>query len=374
MKTQATQATSNSKANSDRKWLWIVRALFLAFLVSALATGVVVHIAVRDFTASLTGLGLEQFQPDSGGTGPFGVNETPTAVRFQVTPQPWDGQARVTILVMGIDYRDWLAGEGAPRTDTMMLVTVDPITKQAAMLSIPRDLWVEIPGFGHNRINTAYMFGEASRVPGGGPALAMQTVESVIGVPIQYYAVIDFHTFERVVDEMGGVDVLVLERIRIHPIGQPSVWLEAKPYHLNGAEALAYARVRKGAGDDFGRAARQQQVILALMDRIVALDMLPRLVSSAPELYQELSTGIRTNLSLEEMISLGWLAIQIPKENIQRAVIGPPNMIEFVTRSDGAQVLRPVMDQIRIMRDDVFVLTSALGPTVPETNDEGYQP
>lgn len=372
MKTQATKTTI--KARKDQRWVWIIRGLFLAFIASALATGVVVHIAIRDFTASMTGMGLEQFQPDGDGSGPFGVNETPTAVRFQVTPQPWDGQARVTVLVMGIDYRDWLAGEGAPRTDTMMLVTVDPITKQAAMLSIPRDLWVEIPGFGHNRINTAYMFGEASRVPGGGPALAMQTVESVIGVPIQYYAVIDFHTFERVVDEMGGVDVLVTERIRIHPIGQPSVWLDAKPHHLNGAQALAYARVRKGAGDDFGRAARQQQVILALMDRIVALDMLPRLVTRAPELYQELSTGIRTNLSLEEMISLGWLAIQIPKQNIQRAVIGPPNMIEFVTRPDGAQVLRPVMDQIRIMRDEVFVLTSAIGPTVPETSDEGYRP
>ena len=110
----------------------------------------------------------------------------------------------------------------------MMLVTVDPMTKQAGIVSIPRDLWVEIPGFNHNRINTAYMFGEAYNVPGGGPALAVQTVEDLLGVPIQFYAVVDFYTFERLIDEIGGIDVLVKERIWISPIDQPSKWLEAK--------------------------------------------------------------------------------------------------------------------------------------------------
>ncbi len=75
---------------------------------------------------------------------------------------------------------------------------------KAGMLSIPRDLWVEIPGFGFNRINTAYTYGESNRLPGGGPGLAVKTVESVIGVPIQYYAVIDFSAFERMIDEIGG--------------------------------------------------------------------------------------------------------------------------------------------------------------------------
>jgi LCP family protein required for cell wall assembly len=275
---------------------------------------------------------------------------------------------------MGLDYRDWVASDSAPRSDTMMLITIDPLTLQAGMLSIPRDLWVEIPGFTHNRINTAYMLGEAYNLPGGGPALAQQTAENLLGVPITYYAVIDFTTFERLIDEIGGIDVLVRERIRIAPIGAESSWLEAKPYHLNGAEALAYARVRKNAGGDFGRAERQQQVILAALDRVVGFDVLPGLVTRSPALYQELASGIRTNLTLEQIVSLAWLALKVPKENIQSGAIAPPKMVGFYTRPDGAQVLRFVPDPIRILRDKIFVETSAFSPTLPELPEGGYVP
>lgn len=244
----------------------------------------------------------------------------------------------------------------------MFLVTIDPITQEAGMLSIPRDLWVEIPGFGFNRINTAYMFGEAYSLPGGGPGLAMQVVENLLGIPIQYYAVIEFPTFENLIDEIGGIDVAVKERIKIAPIGRDAFWLDPKPYHLDGAETLAYARVRKYGGGDFGRAGRQQQVALAVMDRVVGFDMIPTLVTKAPGLYLQLSEGIKTNMSLQEMIALGWLAISIPKDNISQGVIAPPNMIAFHVRPDGANVLRAVPDQIRIMRDEIFVDTSGFGP------------
>jgi LCP family protein required for cell wall assembly len=209
----------------------------------------------------------------------------------EVTPIPWDGSTRVTILLLGLDYRDWEAGLGAPRSDSMILLSVDPLTKQVSMLSIPRDLWVEIPGFTHNRINTAYASGEGNRLPGGGPALAMRAAEALVGVPIQYYAVIDFSTFERMIDEIGGIDVLVMERIKIAPIGRLAQWLDPKAYHLDGAQALAYARVRKATGGDFGRAERQQQVAMAILDRVTGFDMIPTLVAKAPTLYQELSTG-----------------------------------------------------------------------------------
>jgi len=256
----------------------------------------------------------------------------------------------------------------------MMLVTVDPLRKQAGMVSIPRDLWVEISGFKHNRINTAYMFGEAYSVPGCGPALAVQTVEDLLGVPIQFYAVVDFHTFEKLIDEIGGIDVLVKDRIWISPIDQPSKWLEPKAYRLNGAEALAYARVRKNAGGDFGRAARQQQVIMAVLDRVVGFELLPSLIARAPVLYQEIASGLRTNLTLDQIVSLAWLSLQIPRENIQRAVIAPPSMVRFYTRPDGAQVLGQVPDQIRILRDQVFINTSAFGPDIPSTTDKIFAP
>jgi LCP family protein required for cell wall assembly len=323
-----------------------------------------VHLAARELTLAWTVTGLNPFQPSAGGALPGTTpepGETAEPAPF-VTPVPWSGAERVTILLMGLDYRDWVSGSGFPRTDSMMLVSIDPITRQAAMLSIPRDLWVEIPGFGHERINTAYPSGENNRLPGGGPELAMRTVESVVGVPIQYYAVIEFGAFERMIDEIGGIDVLVPERIKISPIGRLSRWLEAKPYHLDGAEALAYARVRKAAGDDFGRAERQQQVALAVIDRVVGLDMVPTLVTRAPALWEELKNGVRTNMTLEQMVSFGWTAIQIPKADIRKGVIGPPKMVGFHTLPNGQQVIRPVPDQIRILRDQLFAETSALAP------------
>ena len=361
---------------SSRIANWAIGLLAVAFVFTLLVAGFVSFSIVRDLTASYTGVGLNPFRNTSGdgGNGPAPPGATPTAVRLEATPQPWDGKSRVTVLVMGLDYRDWIASDDAPRSDTMMLITIDPLTLQAGMLSIPRDLWVEIPGFTYNRINTAYMFGEAYNLPGGGPALAQKTVENLLGVPVTYYAVIDFHTFERLIDEIGGIDVLVKERVKIAPIGGISSWLEAKPYHLDGAEALAYARVRKNAGGDFGRAERQQQVILAAMDRVVGFDVLPGLVARSPALYQELAAGIRTNLSLEQIVSLAWLALKVPKENIRSGSIGPPNMVGFYTRPDGAQVLRFVPDQIRILRDEIFIETSAISPTLPELPDGGYAP
>jgi LCP family protein required for cell wall assembly len=358
-------ATQPSKSPTPRTVFdLVVLGLGLAFVVALAVAAYIVHDVVRQTVATGGQFALDQFnpQPTQPGVGPTQVLPTPTLVPLASTPQPWSGNSRVTVLLMGLDYRDWVAGSGAPRTDTMMLVSFDPLTMKAGLLSIPRDLWVEIPGFGFNRINTAYTFGESNRLPGGGPGLAVKTVESVIGVPIQYYAVVDFGAFERMIDEIGGIDVLVTERIKISPIGGTSIWLEPKPHHLNGAQALAYARVRKGAGDDFGRAQRQQQVALAVLDRVVGFDMVPTLITKAPALYQELSSGIRTNMSLQDMVSLGWLAVHVPRDQISSGVIAPPKMVGFYTRPDGAAVLRPVPDQIRILVDQIFADSSALSP------------
>jgi LCP family protein required for cell wall assembly len=352
-------------SKGDRRFRAVLILLGIAFVITTLLAGVAAFATAKGLAESWTGTGLNPFsplEPTPGGPTPA-PGSTPVAPVAEITPIPWNGSERVTILVMGLDYRDWLAGEGAPRTDTMMLVSYDPITKKAGMMSIPRDLWVEIPGFTHNRINTAYVYGESNRLPGGGPALAAKTVEALVGIPIPYYMVVDFSTFEKMIDEIGGIDVLVAERIKIAPIGRLAHWLDAKPYHLDGADALAYARIRKGAGDDFGRAQRQQQVVLAILDRVVGLDMLPQLVTKAPALYQELSGGVRTNLSLQDMISLSWLVVRLNKKtDIQSGVIAPPKMVGFYTRPDGAAVLRPVPDQIRILRDQLFTVTSGYAP------------
>jgi LCP family protein required for cell wall assembly len=276
----------------------------------------------------------------------------------------------VTVLLMGLDQRDLEAGEADARTDTMMLVTLDPVSGTAGILSIPRDLWVEIPGFEHNRINTAYSLGESFDYPadglhpGGGPGLAMRTVENLLGVQIQYYAVIEFGAFQDMIDEIGGIDVLVLEPMEMAVIGRYTLTLEAKPYHFDGHQALAYARARGTSGGDFDRSRRQQQVLMAIRDRVLDLGNLPTLIGRVPAIYQDIAEGIHTNLSLDQMISLGVMALQIDPADITRGVIGPPDMVLLEVLPDGAQVLKPVPDQIRLLRDEIFTLTDAVAPSI----------
>ena len=307
---------------------------------------------------------------------------TTSAPQVQMPP-PWDGASRVTILIIGLDYRDWLAAQetpeiqGPPRSDTMMLLTIDPISKTAGMLSIPRDMWVNIPGgFGYGKINTAYALGEAYKLPGGGPGLAMKTVENFIGVPIQYYAQIDFGAFTQMIDEIGGLDIEVTETITLDPIGQHNTIYDLPPgnYHFDGAHVLAYARARYTEGGDVDRARRQQQVIFAIRDEIVSLNMLPTLVTKAPALYQELSTGIHTNMSLDDAVKLGVLSLQIPQANIKKGVIDY-SMMTIGTSPDGLDIFKPIPDKIRELRDEVFgggaLSPMATGDQAQLLRDEG---
>jgi LCP family protein required for cell wall assembly len=364
MRSQSSRAPRRSAPRPDG----LIWGLAAAFTVAAVVTALLVFSTVRGLAASWNGgTGLNPFRSQGGATEAAtplpGV--TPTALLLEATPQPWSSSDRINILVMGLDYRDWVSGEGPPRTDSMMLVTMDPATRTAGMLSIPRDLWVEIPGFfEHNRINTAYFLGEANRLPGGGPGLAMRTVENLLGVPVPYYAVIDFSAFERMIDEIGGIEILVRERIKVSPLGRESFWLEAKGYHMDGATALAYARARKTEGGDFDRAERQQQVAMAVLEKVVDLQMVPRLLARAPALYEELAAGIHTNLTFEQMVSLGLLAVQIPEDSIQRGVIAPPDMVIPQILLDGAEVLKPVPDQIRLLRDQIFTTSGAVNPSI----------
>jgi LCP family protein required for cell wall assembly len=255
---------------------------------------------------------------------------------------------------MGLDYRDWEENQGPPRTDTLMLLTIDPVTMTAGMISIPRDLWVNVPGFGNRKINVAYRFGELYKLPGGGPGLAKETVEELLGVPIDYYAQIDFFAFEQFIDEIGGVQVDVPEEIKVDPIGKGNtVILQPGVQTLGGPTALGYARNRHTEGGDFDRAERQQQVILAIRDRVLSLNALPRLVLRAPQLYAELNAGIHTDMSLEQVIQLAWLAQQVPDENIERAAIGPKHTAATRT-PDNQAILEPNYSQILILRDEIF--------------------
>lgn len=352
---------------------WLIRILAAAFVIGALASVFLLYRTVKGMASNWTGAGLPSFAASADGTPSSEDLPTPTPILLDELPDPWDGQERVTILLMGLDYRDWEAGDGPARTDSMMLLTIDPVSLTGGMLSIPRDLWVEVPSYGYGRINTAYFLGERDRLPGGGPALAVETVENFLGIPIQYYVQIDFTAFERMIDELGGLEIEITEdELRVDPLGPDNtVYLDSGFQTLSGPVALAYARARYTDEGDFDRANRQQEVALAIRDQLLRVGMLPTLLQKAPALYQELASGINTNLGLEDMIALGMLALELDLEDIYRGVISPPEMVTLETVTYGgteAQVLKPVPSAIRELRDEIFAQTGAIGPSI-ESDD-----
>ena len=338
--------------------------MIIAWVV-ALAIAVGAFVFLRDFVASMEMLNLPGMAVVDTLDGAPVAEELPqleVEAPANNLPEPWDGASRVTILFLGLDARD--LDTDAPRSDTMILFTIDPMSKTAGMLSIPRAMWVDIPGgFDYGKINTAYALGEQYKLPGGGPELAIKTVEQFIGVPIQYYAQVDFHAFEEAIDAMGGLYMCVDQEFMVDPIGpmlkQP---FEAGCHLRYGYMVLAYARDRKTtSGGDVDRAKRQQDVIMALRDQVLSPENFPDMVKIAPDVYLEASAGLRTNMSFEDALKLGALATQIDVSQIKRGVIDY-EMSVLERSPDGLSVVKPIPDQIRILRDEIFTTSGALSP------------
>lgn len=303
------------------------------------------------------------------GTPAANLPPTPVLVPEANLPPAWDGASRINILFIGLDERDLMADQGPPRSDTMILFTIDPITKTAGMLSIPRDLWVNIPGFGYSRINTAYASGEGSQLPGGGPGLAMKTVEQLLGVPVHYYAQVDFTTFTDLINIIGCIYLVPTEKLVLDPIGPGMDKVVITPggeRKLCGWQVLAYARIRKTEGGDSDRSRRQQQVIFAIRDQVFKPDVFPSLIARAPEIYATLSSGIKTNMPLEDALKLAVLGKDIDPATIKTGVIDPTlGMAIFdntTLNGQPASIMKPIMDKIRILRDEIFTTS---GPTSP---------
>ncbi|GAB4533937.1 MAG: LCP family protein [Anaerolineales bacterium] len=351
--------------------LW---GLGAAFLMTVLVTSVLTFIVVRDTVTSWwQSPHAQAFVEDP--TPPPNIPTLPPDVPLQTnqlapTPQPWDGQRRINILLLGLDYRDWEAGQGPPRSDSMILVSIDPVEKTLGMLSIPRDLWVNLPNnFGYGKINTAYMLGEAYQLDGGGPAMSMQAVSNLLDMPVDYYAQVDFNTFVQFVDEIGGVKIDIPETITVDLLGDGTQkTLTPGVQTLSGAIALAYARARHTVGGDFDRARRQQQVLLAVRDRILTFDLLPSLIQRAPYFYYQMKEGINTNLTFDYAVKLAWLMKDIPASNIHHDIIGP-EQVDISTSYDGQSILVYDPQKLRELRDDVFSAHGYIGPLAIGTPD-----
>ena len=318
------------------------------------------------------GDGITEFAENPQGTPIAQPPPTPVVIPEAALPPAWDGASRINILFIGLDARDIGVQSGPPRSDTLMLITIDPISKTVGMLSVPRDMWVNIPGFGYSRINTAYASGEGNQLPGGGPGLAMKTVSQFIGVPVDYYVQVDFNVFialvEDLIDTAGCIEVYPTEQMILDPIGPGTDHVKLTTGGIRelckGWIVLAYARNRHTSGGDFDRAKRQQEVILALQKKVFDPAIFPALIAKAPQMYQEFSSGIHTNMSLEDAIKLAVLGKDISRESINTGVIDT-TMVTFdntVLGGEDASVMKPITDKIRILRDQIFTSSGPLSP------------
>lgn len=286
---------------------------------------------------------------------------TPTAAPV-VLPE-WQGTDRLNVLLLGVDKRD---GEDVPRSDTLILVSIDPVSKRVGMLSIPRDLWVTIPGYGPNKINAAFPLGEQNKLPGGGAALVMQTVEHNFKLPVHHFATVDFRGFIKIIDAIGGITVEVPYALKDdeYPADEgpnyTRLYIPAGLQWMDGATALRYARSRH-FDTDFGRQRRQQQVLQAIRDQGLKLNLLPRL----PELITLLAGSVRTDLDPRQLPALARLGAQIERDQIKSYGI----TIDMTVPHDSPELfyLEPNWPKINAALREMLGSTPAPAPAAPRT-------
>lgn len=292
------------------------------------------------------------------------ANETPvlpTAVptllpmpRATATPrESWMGPQTFTFVALGVDLRN--EGE-IPRTDTIMIGRVDLREPKVSLVSIPRDLLVEIPGYGKDRINTAYVYGELFKEPGGGIGLLKRTIEKSFGVTVDHFALIDFQCFRTAVDAVGGVTVNVPRKI-VDPhyptedYGTKLVEFEPGIQRMDGERALEYARTRY-ADNDFQRIQRQQLIVAAMREQMLSLRTLP----SIPTMLSGCQR-MRTDLAWRDYLALGTSLQSLNSSRIAFASIDEKMAIDTFLPS-GAEVLMPKWELIRPLVAETFGLAS----------------
>jgi polyisoprenyl-teichoic acid--peptidoglycan teichoic acid transferase len=271
-------------------------------------------------------------------------------------PTPKTGE-RVNVLLMGIDSGP---SRSQALTDTLMVVSLDPVGRTVTMLSIPRDL-IDVPlgnglTFGP-KINS--LLGWANRhksdFPQGGTRALEDAIGTLLGIPIHYYAKVDLGGFVDMIDAVGGVDIKVAKRLADPNYGGfgvgPGWSIEPGLHHLNGAEALAYARIRKSLGEsDFTRAARQQQVLIALRDQAVKKDLLV----SLPALLQAVGDTVRTDLPAARLPEFAAFAEEIGGDRTTQVVLTSPMVKAGAANNPYGSVVIPVPQRIRQMVAVIF--------------------
>jgi LCP family protein required for cell wall assembly len=259
---------------------------------------------------------------------------------------PWNGTDPVNIVMVGLDQRT----NEFPHTDTMIVASIDPKTDSIRMLSIPRDLWVNIPNYYADRINDAYGF--------GGTPLLIKTAEGVVNIPIRYYAVINFKGFEKVIDALGGVTINVKYTINDPtfpaPVGNgyAPLYIKAGVHHMDGRLALDFVRTRhQDPLGDLGRNQRQQQLLFALKQQALQ----PSTLFKIPTVLDALGHAVKTNFPYSDLTYLARVVATAPKSHTKHLGLNySNNTVSNFTTAGGAEVLLPNWPAIHSISRHLF--------------------
>ncbi|MBM7110713.1 LCP family protein [Brevibacillus laterosporus] len=260
----------------------------------------------------------------------FPPTSNPTATKPEAPPV-WTGTERVNILLMGVDKREMRPHE-LPRSDSMMLVSIDPQKKTYDLFSIMRDTLVRIPGHGKTRVNEALAY--------GGPELAMETVSDFVGQPVHYYLITDFEGFKSLIDAVGGVEIDVEKNMRYHDPtdkGKYDINLKKGLQHLDGEKALQYARFRHDATSDYTRTERQRKLLSALATELKSTTT----IFQIPKILDSVQPYIQTNLATLDMIKLGSLGMSLKQSGEGGHQLPPMHMFQEANVPGKGAVLLP---------------------------------
>jgi LCP family protein required for cell wall assembly len=270
----------------------------------------------------------------------------------------WDKQDRINILLVGTDYRE---GDESSRTDSMIIASIDPKAKTVGILSLPRDLQVNIPGYGPDKLNAAYIYGDIDKKPGGGIGLLERTILNNFGVQIHYFGSVNFQGFVKIVDTFGGVTVdpqyaIIDDAYPTETYGFTSLYFPAGVQHLDGKAALQYARTRH-ADLDFGRSRRQQEVILSLRQQALK----GNLIQNFYKLLDALKGSVLTDLQQQQIAQLANLGLAIPDGGIHQ--ISLEDLMVGKVGDDGSQYLTGDWSAIRARVREIVPNAGATMPT-----------
>lgn len=283
---------------------------------------------------------------------------------------------RITVLVVGVDARP---GQSVAQhlTDSIIVLSLNPQTGSAGMLSIPRDLKVRPSALNSDvKINMVHPIGEARGVPGGGPILLRDAVSELIGYPIDYYVRVNFEGFMQIVDLVGGIDIDVPTAINDpeypdHNYGYDPLYIPAGRQHMDGTLALKYARTRK-ADNDYMRAARQQQVIMAIKDKVLQPGQLESLLPRLPRLAIAMANSVQTDMPIDKAIALARSVEKVDLDNVTRVVIDTKMGQVDVNDPKLGYVLIPDMNKVRAAADAIFA-DAVAGPSPEEVARQAIQ-